>query len=160
MVLPMTQLEFAHRGARACHLMHAEELSRFFDAWRRAAQAGVPLPLTRNPSYASLDALLHHVLRYARWYMTWITSNLALDPPELPDCPAVATVRTEAEGYVDQLGEAWGTCLADVAPSRFSESYSVPWGVSFSIDSMLEHAVMHPRRHRFQIEEWLAAQKR
>ncbi|MEM8710718.1 MAG: hypothetical protein AAGG01_07175 [Planctomycetota bacterium] len=152
----MTQLEFAHRGARACHLMHAEELSRFLDAWRLAAQAGVPLPLTRNPSYASLDALLHHVLRYARWYMTWISSNLGLDPPDLPECPEMSSARSQADEYVASLGAAWGTCLAEVPPSRFTETYSVPWGVTYSIDSMLEHAVMHPRRHRFQIEEWIA----
>jgi uncharacterized damage-inducible protein DinB len=28
--------------------------------------------------------------------------------------------------------------------------------VSYSVDAMLEHAVMHPVRHRFQIEAWLA----
>jgi len=34
------------------------------------------------------------------------------------------------------------------------------WGVSYSVDAMLEHAVMHPMRHAFQIEGWLAEDPR
>ncbi len=32
--------------------------------------------------------------------------------------------------------------------------------VEYSIDSMLEHAVMHPLRHRFQLEELIAKAQR
>jgi len=30
------------------------------------------------------------------------------------------------------------------------------WGVKDYVDAMLEHAVMHPIRHAFQLEGWLA----
>jgi hypothetical protein len=32
------------------------------------------------------------------------------------------------------------------------------WGEDMSCESMLEHAVMHPHRHRFQLEELMEAQ--
>ena len=33
------------------------------------------------------------------------------------------------------------------------------WGSPYSINAMLEHAVMHPIRHRFQLENLLREQR-
>ena len=47
-----------------------------------------------------------------------------------------------------------GSPLADVAPERFEDrEYASAWKELFTIDSMLEHAVMHPVRHEFQLLE-------
>jgi hypothetical protein len=43
-------------------------------------------------------------------------------------------------------------------PARLDEEHTTRWGATLSIDGMLEHAVLHPARHRFQLEELLEAQ--
>ena len=60
------------------------------------------------------------------------------------------------DGHVDHLLKRWRTPLADVAAERFrTPEYDTPWGMRYSVDSMLEHAVVHPIRHQFQLEELL-----
>ena len=49
-------------------LLHEEHLRAFVVVWRAARQAGVALPATADPNYASLEVLLQHVLRAARGY--------------------------------------------------------------------------------------------
>ncbi len=42
--------------------------------------------------------------------------------------------------------------MADVPVERFYKpEYEAPWKIRYCIDAMLEHAVMHPIRHRFQL---------
>jgi hypothetical protein len=38
--------------------------------------------------------------------------------------------------------------------------YSSRWGVNYCVDAMLEHAVMHPERHRFQLLELMGARQK
>ena len=151
MVLP----DYRYRGARACHILHARELAEFVATWERARDAGVPLPETDDPAYASLDALLHHVLGAARFYMTWCCASLDLPEPDLIECPPLESVAADAQTFARDLGASWATPLLDVPGARFTESYRAPWGEDFTIDSMLEHALAHPMRHRFQLEELL-----
>jgi len=47
--------------------------------------------------------------------------------------------------------------LADVEESRFDAIHKTRWGEDMSLQGMLEHAVMHPARHRFQLEELMEA---
>jgi len=35
-------------------------------------------------------------------------------------------------------------------------AYPSRWGTPYSIDAMLEHAVMHPIRHAYQLEKLMA----
>ena len=47
--------------------------------------------------------------------------------------------------------------LATADPrSMEAESWTAPWGAPFTADAMLEHAVLHPMRHAFQLEELMA----
>jgi hypothetical protein len=53
----------------------------------------------------------------------------------------------------------WREPLRAVGGEHFDRpEYASSWGTLYCIDAMLEHAVMHPLRHRFQLEELLAAQ--
>ena len=62
----------------------------------------------------------------------------------------------EAESHLEHLRERWRTSLADVEEERFDHpTHTSGWGVDYCVDAMLEHAVMHPMRHRFQLEEWI-----
>ena len=56
----------------------------------------------------------------------------------------------------------WSTFSSDGGPPRSGEvsdeqletpEYPSRWQTRYCIDSMLEHAVMHPIRHAFQLDE-------
>ena len=49
--------------------------------------------------------------------------------------------------------------LQEIEEKHFhSPCYQSRWGVDYCIDAMLEHAVMHPIRHVFQLEELMLKQ--
>jgi hypothetical protein len=146
--------EFSYRGARALVMMHEDSLRHFVTAWRQAKSAGVRLPKVDRPDYASLEALLEHALRWSRTYITWTCEQLGIPDPGIRDAPAVENVEAELDAYLEHLLSGWRTALCEVEKDRFHEvTYPAPWGTPYCIDAMLEHAVMHPVRHRFQLEE-------
>ena len=150
---------YRSRGARALVLLHDEAVRGLLPVWRRAKAAQIRLPTTDDPSYASLDALLHHALRAARGYMTWLCEKLGLPDPGIDPVPEPAEVEREAARYVEHLLERWRLPLADVEEARLDAVHKSRWGTDMSLESMLEHAVAHPLRHRFQLEELLEAQQ-
>ena len=137
--------------------MHERELRAFFPVWQRASDAGVALPKTEDPSYESLEALLRHVLRAARGYAIWMAEVLELEDPGIRATPAVDRIAGEAREYIEHVLERWRTVLSDVGADRMGgTAYTSRWNEPFTIDSMGEHAVMHPLRHAFQLEELIA----
>jgi uncharacterized damage-inducible protein DinB len=149
---------FRSRAVRALVLLHDENLRRFLVVWKQARAASIVLPLTDDPAYASLDALLRHVFGAARGYMTWVCEVLELPHPEIrvpPDAPALAV---DADSYMEHVLERWRTPLQDVGDDRLeTPEYPSRWQTRYCIDAMLEHAVMHPIRHAFQLEELMRA---
>lgn len=146
--------EFACRGARALVMMHEESLRHFVTAWHQAKSAGVPLPKVDRPDYASYAALLEHALRWSRTYVTWACEQLHIPDPDIREAPAVENVEAELDAYLEHLLAGWRTALCHVEKERFhDDTYPAPWGTPYCVDAMLEHAVMHPVRHRFQLQE-------
>ncbi len=144
---------FEYAGARSLVLLHEQELNNFLQTWLRAKAASVTLPETHDPAYVSLDALLAHVCFSARRYMVWMCEVLEINDPEIRPVPSVQEVEGKAEQYIAHLVEQWRGPLSRVAEERFYRpEYLAPWKVSYCIDAMLEHAVMHPVRHSFQLE--------
>jgi uncharacterized damage-inducible protein DinB len=158
-LMPIDQLRnYRYRGARALVLLHEQALRGLLPVWQRAKAAKIKLPATRDPSYASLDSLLHHALGAARGYMRWLCEKLGLPNPGIDEEPEVSRVEREAERYMEHLLERWCLPLADVEEARFGAVHTSDWGVEISLEDLLEHAVMHPLRHRFQLEELLESQ--
>ena len=150
----MRDLEgYAWRGARALVLLHEDAMRQFLRAWKRARDARVQLPVTDDPDYASLEALLHHGLRAARGYMTWLCEKLGLPDPGIDPAPAAAGIAEAADAYLEHLLARWRLPLAGVPAERFAETHKSRWGADMSCESMLEHAVVHPQRHSFQLGE-------
>jgi len=151
---------YRNRGARALVLLHEWALREILPAWRRAKASHIQLPSTPDPDYASLESLLHHALRAARGYMTWLCEKLGLPDPGISPAPEASLVEQEVERYIEHLLERWRLPLADVEETRFGATHKTRWGEDMSCEGMLEYAVMHPIRHRFQLEELLEAQGR
>ncbi len=152
----MTTLpEYKYRGARAMILLHERYLTEFVAVWKKAKASGIKLPQTDDSDYQSLDHLLHHLFRAARGYMTWCCEMLGLPDPQIDAAPTPEGAAREADDYLTHLLDKWRTPLADIEEEKFYPGYKSRWGMDYSIDSILEHAVMHPLRHIFQLEELL-----
>jgi uncharacterized damage-inducible protein DinB len=148
------------RAVRALVLLHDEHLRRFLAVWKQATAASVSLPKTDEPAYASLETLLHHVLRAARGYMTWMCEKLELPDPEIRVTPDPALLAQDPDSYMEHVLERWCSPLQDVGDERLeTPEYPSRWGTRYCIDAMLEHAVMHPIRHAFQLEALIEQRK-
>jgi hypothetical protein len=153
MTLPSTAVAYRSRAVRALVLLHEEHLRRFLVVWNQAQTASVVLPKTDDPAYASLETLLRHVLGAARGYMTWLCDVLELPDPEIRVPPEPTVLSAEAESYMEHVLEKWRTPLRDIGDDRLeTPEYPSRWKTRYCIDAMLEHAVMHPIRHAFQLE--------
>lgn len=86
--------------------------------------------------------------------MTWMCEVLALPDPEIQATPEPAVLLQDPESYLEHVLEKWRTPLQDVGDDRLeTPEYPSRWRTRYCIDAMLEHAVMHPIRHAFQLEE-------
>jgi hypothetical protein len=142
---------YRNRGVQALVELHAQHLSAFVETWREASAAGVTLPPSDDPNCADLAALLHHVLRAARGYMTWICECLDLPDPGIDPVPE--GIAGDPGPYLEHLLERWDGPLLELEGATAERAvYPSRWGVLYCIDAMLEHAVMHPIRHRSQLQ--------
>jgi hypothetical protein len=147
-------LTYRSRAVRAMVLLHEAHLRRFVDTWRRALASSVRLPASDDPAYASLGALGQHVLGAARHYMVWMCEVLQLPDPGIQPAPDAVAILRDAEEYMEHVLERWRPPLCDVHNEQLeTPDYPSEWQTRYCIDAMLEHAVMHPIRHAFQLEE-------
>jgi hypothetical protein len=147
-------LTYRSRAVRAMVLLHEEHLRRFVETWRRALACPVTLPASDDPSYTSLGTLGEHVLGCAGGYMVSMCKVLELPDPGFRPAPDAVAIVRDAEEYMEHVLEGWRAPLCDVPNERLeSQEYPSEWQTRYCIDAMLEHAVMHPIRHGFQLEE-------
>jgi uncharacterized damage-inducible protein DinB len=150
---------YKYGAARTMVFLHGQYLQEFLAIWKKAKGSEITLPETDHPGYVSLEMLLKHVLGGARHYLGWICEQLDLPDPEISPAPAPKVIEVEAEAYLEHLGRQWRTPLSEIAEERFDKPvYMSEWGMQYSIDSMLEHAVMHPILHRVELVELLEEQ--
>lgn len=146
-------MEFQSKGVLAIVQLHEHEMRNLYRVWLEMKKRGVALPKTDDPDYQSLDHLMRHALRAARGYLTWTCEKLGRPDPGIPSAPEAENLEAQAEGYMEALLRAWREHLAwmtdEVAGSE--TTYKARWGAPYTIESMLEHAVVHPMRHRYQL---------
>jgi len=148
-------MAFQSRGVRALVMMQMDEMRTLFVVWKKAKRIGVKLPVTKDPAYQNIDALMRHPLRSCRGYLTWLCEVLGRPDPNIPDPPDPENVSKSGAAYLDLLERAWHRHMAWM-PNRTLDSFKVHtsrWGQPMTIEGMFEHAVAHPMRHRFQLEE-------
>lgn len=136
-------------------LLHEEHLRRFVQTWRLALAAPVSLPPADDPAYASLGALGRHVLNAAGGYLVWMCEVLTLPDPGIRSAPDATAIVRDAEDYMEHILERWrASPLREVSNEQLeTPEYPSRWQTRYCIDAMLEHAVMHPIRHAFQLDE-------
>jgi uncharacterized damage-inducible protein DinB len=140
-------------------VLQEKHLRRFVETWEKAQASGTRLPTTDDQDYASYNALLRHVLRASRGYLIWICEQLELPDPKVEQAPEADAIEANYANYLEYLLGCWRGPLKDVPEESFYRpEYASRWKTKYCIDAMLEHAVMHPIRHRYQLEKLLASQ--
>ena len=160
MLYDQTLKKYKYNGARAMVILHEKHLRSCIDTWREAKELNIKLPDTDDADYKSLAALLRHIFRAARGYITWICDKLNLPDPEIKQAPEPELIENKIEEYLAHLLEKWKNPLVEIPEEKFhTPTYTSNWGVEYCIDAMLEHAVMHPIRHEFQLRNLILDQK-
>ncbi len=151
---------YTSRAARALVLLHETHLRECLEVWKQAKAANLQLPETSNENYRSLETLLEHIFAAPRGYLVWICRQLELPDPDIRPTPGADTIEAEADSYLEHLLERWSLPLVDVEEEKlYNPEYASNGGTHHHcIDIMLEHAVMHPVRHTFQLRELLQSQ--
>ncbi|MGH8014716.1 MAG: DinB family protein [Candidatus Zixiibacteriota bacterium] len=111
---------------------------------------------TKDDDCRSIQTIMRHVVRagygYANYFRTaW---NLPLSSPE-----SVPLQKEEAASKIDDFL----TYTAQTLEGKWeytdeqiqSVSMKVRWGVTYDLEQLLEHAIVHILRHRRQIERFL-----
>jgi len=89
--------------------------------------------------------------------MVWICEMLELPDPAIGVPPGAPALSADADSYMEHVLDRWRAPLQDVSDARLDRpEYPSRWQTLYSIDAMLEHAVMHPIRHTFQLEELMS----
>ncbi|MCX7834999.1 MAG: DinB family protein [bacterium] len=154
--MPIEKLsEYKYRGARALVILHERELYSLYEIWKKAKFLNIAPPITDDPDYESIDTLLLHIFRSARGYLQWIAEKLSWNEPTLPPIPKENELDEMALEFLKHLNETYQDILSELTEDDSEKVFKSKWGIEYSIEAMLEHAVVHPMRHRFQIEEWI-----
>ena len=151
---------YKSRGARALVLLHEKHLRECLDVWKQAKAVTVRLPETDDKNYESLETLLEHILGAPRGYLAWVCKQLELPDPHINPVPEASAVEAEADSYLEHLLERWRLPLEGVEEEKlYNPEYPSNGGTHHHcIDIMLQHAVMHPVRHAFQLRELMQKQ--
>ncbi len=147
---------FKSKAVRSLVELHELELNRFFATWQAFRATGIALPETNDPNYASVEHLGGHVLRAARNYLTWIGDCVKRPVRDLDLDNEQVSVARKGRAFLDEVLAGWRRHLVDLDDAELAPTmYKARWGDDYNIEQMLEHAVVHPMRHRFQLERLL-----
>jgi len=144
---------FKSNAVRSCVELQEIELRRFLETWERFRASGVALPVSDDPSYQSADHLVGHVLRAARNYLTWIGDCVHRPVTDVDLDNELLSVAGKRRAFMESVLAAWRRHLAALEDRELSpEVHTSRWGEPYNVEQMLEHAVVHPMRHRIQLE--------
>ena len=148
---------FKSNAVRSCVELHEVELERFYVVWERFCASGTPLPETDDPSYVSAEHLGGHVFRAARGYLTWMGEFVGRPITDVDTDTDPLSIARKGRAFVGEVLAAWRRHLALLEDGEMTPATRKSrWGEGYTIEQMLEHAVVHPMRHRIQLERLMS----
>jgi uncharacterized damage-inducible protein DinB len=152
-------MEFRSRAVQSLVELHEVELRSFLETWKRFVASGLPMPDAHgDESYASRDSLGGHVLMSARGYLTRVGEWVERPVTDVDAEKDAGAVVKRAPQFMDEVLAAYRRHLPAVTTEEFEpQKHRTRWGDLMSVEMLLEHAVVHPMRHRIQLERILAA---
>jgi len=150
-------MEFKSRAVRSLVALHEREMRSFLQVWKRFVAANAPMPEAHgDENYKSREHLGGHVLRWARNYLTRIGEWVGRPVTDLDATESTPEIAARAEKFLDEVLAAYDRHLAAITPEELkAQKHRTSWGELMSVEMLLEHAVVHPMRHRIQLERIL-----
>jgi uncharacterized damage-inducible protein DinB len=155
-------MEFRSRAVLSLVELHERELHSFLELWGRFVASGLPVPESHgDENYENRDRLLAHVLMAARGYLTRIGEWVGRPVTDVDAAKDPYDIAGRASVFADSVLAGYRTNLAPVSTEEFEpQLHRTRWGDLMSVENLLEHAVVHPMRHRIQLERMLEVAKR
>lgn len=148
--------DFHSRAVRSLLELHEQEMFRFLEVWEQFVASKIPLPEGRgDPDYGDHDHLFAHVVTAARSYIEWIGEVVKRPAKHVDAERDPRAIAMRGRDFVRTILDVWRRTLASVTDDELNILHATKWGVDFVVEAMLEHAVVHPMRHRIQLERIL-----
>lgn len=152
-------MEFRSRAVSSLVELHEREMRAFLELWEGFAASGLPVPEAHGDEhYENRDRLLGHVLMAARGYLTRIGEWVGRPVTDLDASQDPYEVVSRAPAFADAVLAGYRRHLASITTEELEpQLHKTRWGDLMSVENLLEHAVVHPMRHRIQLERLLEA---
>jgi uncharacterized damage-inducible protein DinB len=154
-------MEFRSRAVRSLVELHEKEMRSFLETWRRFVAANLPMPDAQgDKSYEDRERLAGHVLMAARGYLTRIGEWVGRPVSDVDASQDPYEIVKRAPEFADGVLGAYRRHLAEISDQEMEQQvHRTRWGELMSVEMLLEHAVVHPMRHRIQLERILESQE-
>lgn len=133
------------------------ELQQVITVINPASLLSVVDPNTANPDCRSIQSILTHVVKAGYSYSVYI-ENLGTGKLKRPE----KVLRLTAAEYIDDLDQVFNQTVTiliglsdeDLEKLEQEKKILTSWGQYYDIEQMLEHAIVHVLKHRFQVERF------
>jgi uncharacterized damage-inducible protein DinB len=104
----------------------------------------------------SIEVIMNHVVRAGYGYSKYIRDALSIDasPVEERRIPQ-SEIGAEIDGFLAYTFEIFEGRDATINDELENVYFKTNWEVTYNIDQLLEHAIVHILRHRRQIQKFL-----
>ncbi len=112
-------------------------------------------PVTQDKGCVSVQSVTNHILLSGYGYLYMIAKqfgDLPYERKKQVDVSGIETACAELDALLQHSDERLTPKVNITDEEIVNNIIKSPWGQTFDIDQLLEHAVMHIIRHRRQIE--------
>ena len=150
-------MPFRSRAVRSLVELHEREMRSFLEVWRRFVASDLPMPAAHSDQdYESRERLAGHVLMAARGYLTRIGDWVGRPVSDVDGSQDPHEIVSRASEFAENVLSAYRRSLAEITTEELEpQLHRTRWGELMSVENLLEHAVVHPMRHRIQLERIL-----
>ena len=154
-------MTFRSRAVLSLVELHEREMRSFLEVWKRFVASGLPIPEAHgDESYENRERLIAHVLMAGRGYLTRIGEWVGRPVSDVNASQDPYEVARRVPEFADEVLAAYRRHLAEVTTEELEpQVHRTRWGDLMSVENLLEHAVVHPMRHRIQLERILDGSK-
>ena len=152
-------MEFRSRAVRSLVELHEREMRSWLETWQRFVASGLPIPEANgDANYESRDKLGAHVVMACRNYLTRIGEWVSRPVTDVDASTDHSAIVKRAPEFMAEVLAAYRSHLSQVTDQELEpQVHRTRWGDLMSVENLLEHAVVHPMRHRLQLERILGS---
>ena len=152
-------MPFRSRAVHTLVELHESEMRSFLEVWKRFLASNLPMPEAHGDEhYENRERLVGHVLMAARGYLTRIGEWVGRPVSDVDGSQDPYEIARRTSAFAEDVLSAYRRHLTEISNEELEQQvHRTRWGELMSVENLLEHAVVHPMRHRIQLERILEA---